>query len=86
MDISPKLRISKIQFTDHMRLKKKEDQSMEASVLLRKGKKILMGANMDTKYGPETEEKAIWRLFHLGIHPIHSHQMQTLLWMPRSTC
>jgi hypothetical protein len=21
-----------------------------------------------------------------GIHPIYSHQMQTLLWMPRSAC
>jgi hypothetical protein len=29
-------RIPKIQFTDHMKLKKKEDQSVDASVLLRK--------------------------------------------------
>ena len=34
----------------------------------------------------ETEGKAIQRLPHLGIHPIYSHQTQTLLWMPRSTC
>jgi hypothetical protein len=39
-DISPKLGIPKIQFTDHMKLKKKEDQSVDASVLLRKGNKI----------------------------------------------
>jgi hypothetical protein len=32
------LRIAKIQFTDHMKLKKKEDQSVGASVLLRRGK------------------------------------------------
>ena len=38
--------ISKIQFTDHMKLKKKEDQSV---VLLRRGNKILTGANMETK-------------------------------------
>ena len=29
------LRISKIQFTDHIKLKKKEEQSVDASVLLR---------------------------------------------------
>ena len=34
-------RIPKIQFTDHMKLKKKEDQSVDASVLLRSGNKIL---------------------------------------------
>jgi hypothetical protein len=67
--LAQKLRISKIQFTDHMRLKKKEDQNVDASVLLRKGNKILMGANMVTKCGKETERKAIQRLPHLGIHP-----------------
>ena len=33
---------------------KKEDQSVGASVLLRKGNKILMGANMETKYRAKT--------------------------------
>jgi hypothetical protein len=28
----------------------------------------------------------IQRLSHLGIHPIYSHQTQTLLWMSRSAC
>jgi hypothetical protein len=37
-----------------MKLKKKEDQSMGALVLLRKGNKIFMGANMETKYRAET--------------------------------
>jgi hypothetical protein len=37
------LRIPKIQFTDHMKLKKKEDQIVDASVLLRKANKILIG-------------------------------------------
>jgi len=32
-----KLRIPKIQFTYHIKLKKKEDQSVHASVLLRRG-------------------------------------------------
>jgi hypothetical protein len=30
-----------IQFTDHMKFKKKEDQSVDVSVLLRRGNKIL---------------------------------------------
>jgi hypothetical protein len=41
---APKLRISKIQFTDHMKLKNKEDQNVNASsVILRRGNKILTG-------------------------------------------
>ena len=32
-----KLRIPKIQYTDHMKLKRKEGQSVDASVLLRSG-------------------------------------------------
>jgi hypothetical protein len=72
--LAQKLGITKIQFTDHMKLKNKEDQSVDASVLLRRVNKILTGVNMETKYGAETEGKAIQRLSHLGIHPIHSHQ------------
>ena len=33
-----------IQLTDHMKVKKKEDQSVDASVLLRRGNKIITGA------------------------------------------
>jgi hypothetical protein len=36
-----KLRILKIQLTDHRKLKKEEDQSVDASVLLRRGNKII---------------------------------------------
>ena len=60
-----------------MKLKKKEDQSVGSSVLLRKGNKI--GANMKTKCGAETKGKAIQRLPQPGIHPIYSQQTQTLL-------
>ena len=49
MDISPKFRIPKIQFTDHMKLKKKVDQNMDASVLLRRVNKILTEENIETK-------------------------------------
>ena len=67
----------RIQFTDYMKLKK-EGQSVGALFLLRKGNKILTGANTETKCGTETEGKAIQRLPHMGIHPIYSHQIQTL--------
>jgi hypothetical protein len=43
VDIAPKM-----QFTDHMKLTK-EDQSVDALVLLRKGNKILTGGNMEMK-------------------------------------
>jgi hypothetical protein len=48
----------------------KEDQSVDASVLLRRGNKILTGANTKTKLGTKTEGKTIQRLPHLGIYPI----------------
>jgi hypothetical protein len=45
------LRISKIQFTDHIKLKKKEEQCVDAFVFLRRGNKILMRENTETKCG-----------------------------------
>ena len=48
-----------IQFTDHMKLKKKEGQTVDALVLLKKGDKIFTGGNMEAKYGAETEGKII---------------------------
>jgi hypothetical protein len=55
-------------------------------VLLRRGNKILMGGNMETKCGAKTEEKAIQILPHLRIHAIYIYQTQTLLWMLRNAC
>jgi hypothetical protein len=48
-----------------MKPKKKEDQSVDASVLLRRGNKILTGGNMETKYGTELKDRPSrdWRLF-----------------------
>jgi hypothetical protein len=57
-----------------MKLKKNENQSVGALVLLRRENKIFMGANMETKYGAKTEGKDIQRLPYLWIYPIHSHQ------------
>jgi hypothetical protein len=52
----------KIQFTDHIKLKKKEDQSVVALFLLRRGNKILKGGYTETRCGAETEGEAIQRL------------------------
>jgi hypothetical protein len=85
VNLAQKLRIPKIQFTDHMKLKKKEDQSVDTSmILLRKGTKVPLWR--DTKCGAETEGKTIQKLHYLGIHPIYSYQTKTLLWMPKSAC
>ena len=46
--LGKKLRIPTIQLTDHMKLKKKEDQSVDASVILRRVNKLLTGGNMET--------------------------------------
>jgi hypothetical protein len=62
-----------------MKLKKKEDQSMDTHVLIRRGNKILTGGNTETKSGEVTEGKTIQRLPNLGIHSTYSHQTQTLL-------
>jgi hypothetical protein len=64
---------------------KKEDQSVDALVFLRRGNKIFKRANTETKYGAK-QGKAVQRLPNLEIHPIYSNQTQTLLLMPRSAC
>jgi len=79
------LGIPKKQFTDHVNLKKNKDQTVDALVLLRRENKILTGGNTGTKSEAGTEKKVIQRWPHLGIHPIWSYQIQSLLLMPRST-
>jgi hypothetical protein len=69
-----------------MKLKKREDQSVDTSILLRRGNKILMEGVTETKCEAETEGMTIQGLSHLGIHPINNHQNQTLLWMPTRAC
>ena len=69
-----------------MMSKKKEEQSMDTLVLLRRGDKIPTEEDAETKCGAETEEKTIQRLPHLGIHPIYSYKTQTLLSLPTSAC
>ena len=62
-----------------MKLKKKEDQSVDTLVLLRRGNKIPMEGATETKFGTEPEGMTIQRLPHLGIHSINNHQTQALL-------
>jgi hypothetical protein len=57
-----------------MKLKKKEDQSMYTSFLLRLGNKIPMEEVTETKFGAESEGRTIQRLPHPVIHPINKYQ------------
>jgi hypothetical protein len=52
-------RIPKIQFTDHMKLKKNEDHRVYTLVLLGRGMKIPMRGATERKCGAEREGKAI---------------------------
>jgi len=55
VDTSPKLGIPKIQFIDHIMLKKEEEQNVYTSVLPRRGNKILKReGNVGTQSGAET--------------------------------
>jgi hypothetical protein len=69
-----------------MKLKKKDDQSVDTLILLRRGSKIPMEGVTETKFRAETEGRTIQRLPHLGIHPINNHHTQTLLQMSARFC
>jgi hypothetical protein len=60
---------------------KKEDQLVDTSFLLRIGNKISMEGVAETKFRAKTKGWTIQRLPHPGVHPIISHQTQTLLHM-----
>jgi hypothetical protein len=68
-----KLRIPKIQFAKHMKLKKKDNQNVDTLALLRRGNRIPMERVTKTKCGAETEGMTICRLLHVGIYPIYNH-------------
>jgi hypothetical protein len=63
----------------HMKIKKKEDQSVATLFLLRRGTKIPMEGITETNFRVETERRTLQRLSYPGIHPINNHQTQTLL-------
>jgi hypothetical protein len=50
-----KLRIPKIQIAKHKKIKKKEDQCVDTSFLLRIGNKIPMEGVRETKFGANTK-------------------------------
>jgi hypothetical protein len=56
-----------------MKLKKKEDQNVDTSILLRRMYKTPMEGVTETKCGAKSEGMIIQRLPHLGIHPIYNH-------------
>ena len=84
--LAQKLGIPKIQFAKHKKIKKKEAQHVDTSFLLRLGNKIPMEGVTETKFGAEIKEWTIKKLPHSGIHPIISHQRQTLLHVPARFC
>jgi hypothetical protein len=67
-----KLRISKIQFANHMKLEK-NDQNVD-TLILRIGNKIPMKGFTETKCGAATEGMTMQSLSHLEIHYIINHQ------------
>jgi hypothetical protein len=71
--LAQKLRAANIQFVKHMKLKKKEDQSFNTLIHLRRGNKIPMEAVTETKFRADTEEIIIYRLSHLVMHHINNH-------------
>ena len=54
-----KLRIPKIQFLNHMKLKKQDSQCVDTSFLPRIGNKIPMEGVAETKFGAETKRWTI---------------------------
>jgi hypothetical protein len=60
--LAQKFGIPKIQFTNLMKLKKKEDQIVDTSVVLRMGNKIPMEGVTETNCRAETEGMTIHRL------------------------
>jgi hypothetical protein len=73
MGISPDTQNTQDIICKYMKFKK-ENQSVDTLILLRRGNKIPMGRIRERKCGAETEGMAIQRLAQLGIHPINNHQ------------
>jgi hypothetical protein len=86
VDISPEAQNTQDTIFKTHETKTKEDQSVDTSILLRKGSKIPMEGVTGTNCEAETKGMTIQRLFYLGIHPIYNHQTQTLLHMEARFC
>jgi hypothetical protein len=71
VDISPETSIPKIQFAKHKKIKKKEDQPVDTTYLLRIGNKISKKRVTETKFGATMKGWTIQRLPHPG-DPSHN--------------
>jgi hypothetical protein len=69
-----------------MKLKNKEDQSVDSLILLIRGNKKPMEEVTETNFKAETEGMAIKKLSHLRIHLINNHKTQTLFHIPIRAC
>ena len=69
-----------------MKLKNKEDQSVDASFYLRMGNKIPMVGVTETKFRAEPEGMTIHRVPHLGFHPHKQPPNPDIRQMPRRAC
>jgi hypothetical protein len=78
--LAQKLKISKIKFAKHMKINKKEDQSVDPLLLFRTKNKIPMEGVAETKFGAEMEGRTIQRSIP------YTTSKQTLLHMPESFC
>jgi hypothetical protein len=56
-----------------MKLKKKEDQSVDTLILLKRGNKISMERITETKFRVDTKGRTIQRLPNSRTHPINNH-------------
>ena len=83
--LTQKLRISKIQFTDHMKLKNKEGQSVDASVFLRKKTKYSQEQFWRPSMWQRLEERPS-RDYPTGDSSHKQSPNLTLLLMLRSAC
>jgi hypothetical protein len=81
VDISPETWNTQdtIYRTQENQIKRREDQWVDTSFLIRIGNKIPMKGVIMTKFGAKMKGWTIQRLPHPGIHPIISNETQTLL-------
>ena len=84
--LAKKLRIPKIQFAKHKKIKKKKDQPVDTSFLSRIGNKISIEGVAETKFGAKRKGWTIQKVPHPVVLSIIGHQTQTLLHMPAIFC
>ena len=72
-----KLRIPNIQFSKHMKVKKKEGQTVNTPILRLENKIPIEGVT-EKKFRAQTEGMTIQRLPYLRIQVIKIHQSQTI--------